>query len=293
VNFERLFYCMLKIPGKTLLFGEYGVKQGYPAVACLHPSWYFLLEIKTLPQGWHIESDFFSLKEKTYLSDPFWNKIYNYFHLFVPHFQLKVLNSFEPSLGFGSSSALLAGIIFEIGKLLKWSFEEQKRRALELLHSISPQASGYDVLSQLWYLYHKKQEAVFLVYQNQEIEELQDFKTYGFIVPTGIYAPTSEILKEKSNLEDFPKQHGLLAEEFLKDPCKDHLKILMEKSRNIALKHGILDPQDALTPLGKIHQEWKDIPFKTLGAGCGDSFWCLELPSFQTTVLLDFEKGPL
>ncbi len=133
----------VKVPAKGMLFGEYGVLSGYPAVAVTFPECHFqidfewhnaspdrpALEVESafLPENsLHIQTEFLNELQRMKVQNdvPFLRHLYPhslrhqcfftallfpYLHLFQTH-SLKVCirNSFAPELGFGSSSALLA-----------------------------------------------------------------------------------------------------------------------------------------------------------------------------------------
>ena len=130
---NQVYLC---IPAKAILFGEYGVLYGGKAVAvtffdhCFNIS----LKIKRLEENSSIKikSDFFSNQNIQFsIHDNNENKnndpnIFFFSNLIKPwnsylencELNIEIQKSFSPSLGFGSSSALIAGISAGLWELI-------------------------------------------------------------------------------------------------------------------------------------------------------------------------------
>lgn len=290
----------LQLPAKALLFGEYGLLKGLPGVVVTLPEHSCVFEWEWTPRQdvpLVVESEFFksgkiqlasSLEAQNAESRFFAAIVAPYRDIFSSaSLRFKVTQAFSPSLGFGSSSAILAAlhcILFEktfskpiSTALTDVCFWERVRTALDLAQN---GGSGYDVAVQLAAA-EKKQVAVWKYQWNPsrsvvpEIEEIE-FVPRGIIVSSGVYSDTKRAIcafAKDERKDFFAARHGQVAAQFLASLSRSDLVPLVNKSADIAFEQGLFAEENVskLTQLLRSH----GIPHKSLGAGCGDTFWLL------------------
>lgn len=287
-----------QIPAKSLLFGEFGVLSGFPAIACtfFEPHFLFQIEIldaKNAKEKVIIQSPFY--KSNQVCNDPFFLNLIRPWEDFLKNKTLfiEIKSSFSSSLGFGSSSAIIAGV----SKTLWQFFYPEKKDFLnhdlfwlkirKSIESIQGAGSGYDVAVQLCASQsdHKKNLSVWkyasseytpLIKQHEIPKEI--LNQYGCFIKTGVYSSTKTALKKFNqvhNKETFSKQHGDLALKFLDDSSLENVKSLMNQSKKLAISQNILPFQDAYFKSLFYKLEQNQIPFKTMGSGSGDCLWVL------------------
>lgn len=207
-------------------------------------------------------------------------------------------DSFAPDLGFGSSSSILTALSYTLfvhfydskPQITDENLWEKVRTSLSYTQGT---ASGYDVGVQLAHVIanmtNKKDTDIlqtsFWIYKNQShtivphIEQWHAFDNtsnlnwLGSFVKTNIYSDTKKVLKKFSTLSEHEKvffmtEHAKIAEEFLNSPNQDTLIKCMNRSVALAKKQGIYCETDMTKEL-----ILKNIPFKTMGSGCGDCIW--------------------
>ena len=303
-----MFTQTYKIPAKGMLFGEYGVLFHSPAVALTFYQEFFLIQLslskifsdkiennKTQIQ---IKSSFYEQGKLEFFLNSNPTQEQQFFHsLFLPWasylegycVSLSVLHSFSPRLGFGSSSALIAGV--SLG-LFEYFFLEKKdalqnqlfwdliRKSIE---NIQGSGSGYDVGVQLASLLSKERGVSCFRFQNQLNSSVPiiskiflpsiHLKSYGCFLKTSVYSETKNILLKNKNSKDkkyFSQLHSNLAENFLQNTCPENLKLLMKESKNIAYDQGLI-PENL--HFSNLVLKLNGLFFKTMGAGHGDCLW--------------------
>ncbi len=322
-----------KIPAKGMLFGEYGVLQNYPAVAVTFYEKKILIRTHISPSKNTnfilIKSSFFergyitfSLEEKQDKDNKFFYNLFFPWKKFLAGFDLsiEILESFLPSLGFGSSSAIIAGIsvsLYEYFYKSKSYLDSQSFWELirSSLFHIQGGGSGYDVGVQV---------ASILIRNNDTVEDKNGFncwsfenqssssvplikklnipidilKNYGCFLKTNIYSNTQKALAKHFTSEEknyFAQQQGILSQQFIHDPSLQNLQILMQQSRKLAKAQGLFPEEENFQNIvKKLH----GIPYKSMGAGFGDCLWVLcskaklieDLNFFKEDVAFAFEE---
>jgi mevalonate kinase len=296
----------ITVPAKGMLFGEYGVLHGFPAITALFSPPHFHIQLswqRSSQPTVRVKSDFFSSREIVFSpKDPlapqeqeavfFYQLLHPWRAELSRHsVDIEILHSFSPSLGFGSSSALIAGI----STAFFGFYHPQKQDPLssplfwqkisESIQATQGKGSGYDVASQAFALVHKQKNAL-LSYEPAHANEnhgvpqinvvplsLQEIKKMGCFVKTGIYAETKAILqKQIDSQKKFAHQHGTLAQRFLTQPHPEYLKFLLNDAKEIALAQGLFPTTPEFQHLV---QTLGSLPFKSMGAGHGDCLWVL------------------
>lgn len=272
-----------KVPGKALLFGEYGVLKGFPAIAMSVPSYMMEIEIlKGSKQRWWatIESQLLSdsLVIDGHSSDSesdhaqfFYSILVQYQTFFETHsLEIKVTKSFSPGLGLGSSSSFMASLHKFFQLELNFSDAKLWENIFESIKLFQGKGSGYDVSVQLASMGHTEPE-YFSYTLEKPIPKLVEVKPFvaGVFVETGVISKTREVILLQQN--DYSNAHGELASEYLNIKSKNELGNLMNRSKAVSLKQGILFSETELVRTLDRHS----IPFKTMGAGGGDCLWIL------------------
>ena len=320
---ERVY--TVHVPAKALLFGEYGVMYGYDALAVTFWEHTFSIEVsfrKTGNNSLEVKSDYFDsgfLKIENVFETQdnfsFLSKSERFFRsLFIPwqsflrdnSFRISILHSYPKSLGFGSSSAIIASFISTLLIYLKESFHDKEnyiveediwKRLYRTLELSQFRGSGYDIAVQRASLQEGKNIKMLPSFWKfrmnsfnkpylDKVELSNSVRDFGCFVKTGIYSDTSEAigtfesLRHKDKVE-FAKSHGELASEFLAEPNLAQLESLMRRSVTLAKKQNILKVKET-SLLNKL--ENNDIAYKTLGAGLGDCIWVLESPERLTSL---------
>ncbi len=305
------FRRTVKIFAKGMLFGEYAVLQGFPAVAVTFPSPCFLIDLTLLQPADNgkitIKSAFFRVKEIEFASSSLDESVekdedsFFFKNLLAPwskflkecHLTIDIKTSFMPSLGFGSSSAIIAGISaflaeyflgFENASDLL-SSEEFWLKLRESLMRIQGNGSGYDIGVQLasysrrfshtqcWkYLNQLEKKTAVPLIENFGENSL-DMKTWGCFVKTHSYSNTSKVLNKfqtQKNKYQLVEALGEISNLFLQQPTTENIAFLMKESREICSNFF----SDDLF-LQDIFKRLDSVPFKTMGAGGGDCLWVL------------------
>ncbi len=335
LNLEKTEIAV-RVPAKAMLFGEYGVMLGGPAVVMtlsqesfvLAGSWQKAtrLEMGSAekdPIALRFSSDFFERELQVPLSwlqpdgggeaactkeEQFVLRVLQACSQVFPvptlqdgrELHLRVVQSFSPSLGFGSSSALIAGIVHLFAALVgekASSIRSAWPLLIAALRRAQGRGSGYDVAVQYvaaqWLngpaeqLDLKPQLWVFRPCAQGDVPGLKQLENEhfwsrcGYFVPSNQWAPTAKILREqaKADLDHYGPLHAALAEEacdvlgqtdLWEDLDQHPLAPLMDASLALARSQGIADHVDAL----KL-EDRNVVALKTMGAGCGDSVWVL------------------
>jgi mevalonate kinase len=297
-----MYSAQLTVPAKGLLFGEYGVLLGYPAIAVTffdpHFEIYFQLLDTPSKSEIIIESDFFASGFFSFSYDdiPVENFFYQLMlpwrnYLLQKKLKIEIKKSYPSSLGFGSSSALIAALnLF----LFRYFFIENKNPNLNenildnknfwsfirhSIQSVQGKGSGYDVAVQLYALQNSSVNFTVWEFQNINNNDIPKVKKlqipnhllsqYGCFLKTNIYSDTKKILAKhftSNDKESFSQKNGLLAQQYLNDYSIDNLKNLMLDSQNL---FPLFDD------LSIYKEKLKGIPFKSMGAGFGDCLWVL------------------
>ncbi|APJ03091.1 mevalonate kinase [Silvanigrella aquatica] len=301
------------IPAKALLFGEYGVLYGGRALAVTFFQDYFQISATLKKQSNNcqikINSDFFNSQSLNISNEQFIQEnkspldrdsfffvnLLKPWHLHLKNWDLEfhIENSFSPSLGFGSSSALIAGfskILWQMiynnkDYLTSTLFWKNVRTSIQ---NIQGQGSGYDVAVQLAGSNITDKNVIqFWSFQNQEgsaIPKIESFypkehiSNLGCFIATHIYSDTKKALKKfqsEKNKLNFAAQHSDIANELYNHNSFEDLALAMQKSLKIAQNQEIIPTEsesfnNLLAKLDLFH-----IPFKTMGAGHGDCIWVL------------------
>ncbi|WGL59098.1 hypothetical protein QEJ31_11260 [Pigmentibacter sp. JX0631] len=287
------------------------------AVAVTFDQYYFQFKIKVSSNIEHtssikIESSFFSsnfvqfsckeLEQNSTIADKktlFFIQLLQPWKQFIQNrnIEISILNSFSPSLGFGSSSAIIAGISAAFNTIFLndtpiFSNPILWKNIRQSIKNIQGKGSGYDVAIQLahYLIEEKKDRTEFWTFQNQINSEIpnvtkfnliDDIKLYGCFLKTNIYSDTKKaihIFSQNSKKEDYAASHTKLAEHFIAEPTLKNLNYLMEESFLIANKQNILPLN--IESFNNLTQQLKafNIKFKTMGAGHGDCLWVLSSP---------------
>lgn len=291
---------MFSLPAKAMLFGEFGVLFGFPAVACAF-----------LPPHFSIRTDLLdacSPGKKILIESPFYPSGFSdddpfFLNLIQPWqdclagktLKIQILSSFSPALGFGSSSALIAGVSQGLWKIFypeKTDFLKQRlfwEKVRMSLKQIQGAGSGYDIGVQLYAGQQTRQNQIsFWKYENQPhhsvplvqeiLIERDVFSKYGCFLKTHIYSDTQRQItdfQKKQDKETSARDHAHVVGKFLTDFSLENLKNLMDKSRKIALAQHLFPFHNSGFQSLYQHLEENQIPFKTMGSGNGDCLWVL------------------
>lgn len=299
------------VPAKAMLFGEYGVLAYGNAIAVTFYDHQFLIELiiesnkKNLDSCFTIESSFFknnkihfsykdiiennSNSENSFfinLLKPWTDELKN----FCLH--LKVVNFYSPSLGFGSSSAIIAGFnkglwsyfYPSINALKNEFFWKKIRQTVELIQGVG---SAYDIAVQYASCENKKNSIQLWRFKNspnsvvpliEEYNPTELISAYGCFIKTHIYSDTKESLKiflDSQKKEIIAKQHTKICEDFIKNSSIKNTIKCIKNAFDLALEQGIL-PLHNNELKKRVDALLKyNIPFKTMGAGYGDCLWTL------------------
>jgi len=299
----------VNVPAKAMLWGEYGVLLGGAAVVATLPNYRFRCEFEFFPReeskrsAFSIESNFFdggeiflSLEEVRSEAAPaseklqfFWGIAHCWLDLFENFsITLRVLESFSPSLGCGSSSALVAACSrafcrMDSNEYSNWLKLEFWRRLRETLKLTQGGGSGYDVMVQCASLSFSndidKERGIieFWKYRcNAELPVLSsvsfsNYKQFGVLLASGVYHKTAKVFSDSENREAWSYAHAMLAERVLSGEAD--LSTLMTVSRNISTEQGLmgLDNSKFAKLCAKLNE--LGVPWKTMGAGYGDCVW--------------------
>jgi mevalonate kinase len=302
-------------PAKALLFGEYGVLLGGKAIVVTFFDFYFHISL-TLKQQHHlnsivVKSKFFeneiiqfsltSLSSFNTIKD---NKnLFFFYQLLQPwqkhlnHYQLEIeiLQSYSPTLGFGSSSAIIASISKGLWQLFYNNTENFLESSVfwtkvrQSLFNIQTSGSCYDIAVQLAASQENiaKQKSKLWLFQNQKnscVPKIEAFsinlpiKKLGCFVATQIYSETTHALKifnQDAKKLDYATKHSALADKF--QGCKNlqDVAALLDNSLALSTEQNIIPKNNShLNSTIYVLNENK-ISFKTMGAGHGDCLWVL------------------
>ena len=315
---------IVKVPAKAMLFGEYGVLYGFPSVAITFYNYFFEIRLDIQPSeipNVFVQSSFFAEGsiQFTLFEKPKESSLFFYHLLFPWKEELKaysvlieVVSSFSSSLGFGSSSALIAGCSYLLSQFFKTPPHDMWLKAQNSLRQIQGKGSGYDVAVQLGALFlGEKRDVRFWIYTsssigNNKIEEALNHKEIsieediflkridyaiplrflsypgdssqlGCFVFSGLYSNTVKSLLQfegEERKEHWAALHGEIAQDFIQNPTLENLSVLMKKSLSFAKEQELF----------KVSKEREDvfktldslgILYKTMGSGYGDCLWVL------------------
>ena len=315
----------VSVPGKALLFGEYGVMRGGAAVVVTLPAYRMGLnfsfvapESKTdavhrfvsafLPEALHLAAHEF----ETIVAEDAETELRNFacylsgFREFLTEHSVsaEVLSSFPPSLGFGSSSALLSCFHIALAKkIFGKSGPDQLeifgywQRLYDALILLQGRGSGYDVAVQTWAALNSvpAQKALILSYKNKAyglhqerlnffepevspvfMDEMQR-RLLGCFVETGVRSDTRAVLNKtmRGALPDvFFAAHQEFARQFLLEPTSETAARLCREASALAQAAELL-PQTPEVIRFVNECERNRIPWKTMGAGHGDCLWVM------------------
>lgn len=304
----------IRVPAKALLFGEYGVLSNGKAVAVTFDQYYFTLSFllkPSLPSDSSIKivSDYFPNKVVTFSTQELLqttitdnNQLF-FISLLKPWsnflqentLTIEILESYSPDLGFGSSSALIAGISAAFNSFFLADSEIFSNTYLwnnirNSIKNIQIKGSGYDVAVQLaactqQNLKHNKIN--FWEFENLRDTPIPkvtifnpdaDIENYGCFVKTNIYSDTKKALKtfiQDAEKEFFANEHTKLCNSFLKNSDINNSKSLMKKSLEIAKRQKIIPSNEPRFFTLMTNLEKENIFYKTMGAGHGDCLWIL------------------
>jgi mevalonate kinase len=306
---KPLFSWRVRVPAKAMLWGEFGVLYGGKAIVATLPHPLFVCEFEVFQRQsaddvvFSIVSDFFPSgkmdlhhaeiansessvsSEKRFffgIAHPFRDVFKNY------RVVLRVPTSFAPSLGFGSSSALLAAshrVLCRLrdSSLLEWNSPSFWNGVFESLSLSQGGGSGYDVAVQAASAIFDTETARvsesprFWIYRKTAalpiVEQIEFplYQKFGVLVASHVYSQTSKVFVDPSKNELWAQEHAALAERFLSAP--ESSEELMKCSRELALRQGLWNSQE--TDFGKVCSELNalGVPWKTMGAGRGDCLW--------------------
>lgn len=300
---------IIKIPSKSILFGEYGVLYAFSGIV-VH-SWAFNCEFhfQVLKNSNFISiySDYFGSNVirldiskilsfytiiNTLSKNTFENLIKDkderfFTAILIPYaellsktqFDLKIEKYFEKSLGFGSSSAIIAAITLFFKNIFELSEKEIWRNIKTTIKLIQNIGSCYDIAVQMRnaslnddnYL---NKIGIWKFKNNDIVPELKPLEIhgdFGTILKTGFYSDTSKIISnfDKNDKSNFvlAQKNAVLAECFIKDHSKNNIHQLINKSLTLQKKYNLT--------IKTIDESLKDITFKYLGAGKGDTIWTI------------------
>lgn len=304
----------IKIPAKALLFGEYGVLNNGKAIAISFNHYFFHMSfrIENSEQNnakINIISDFFRDKKVSFSTDELLkpsiqdSNILFFINLLQPwsnfleskNLTIKIFNSYSPQLGFGSSSALIAGTSYAFNKLFlndKEIFlnEDLWFKIRQSIKNIQQKGSGYDVAIQLAAIQTQSNvnnNVSFWQFQNKQysvIPEVTKFTptenthSYGCFIKTNIYSDTKKAIQSfMSNMEKetFAHLQMQLVENFIMNSRLENVKQLMNKSLNLATLQKIIPDNSSSFRELQAKLEKENIAYKTMGAGHGDCIWTL------------------
>lgn len=309
----------VEVPAKAMLFGEYGVLQGGSAVVFLIDSIrkkvrFELTDSCGVDEAVCIfESAFFenpvTIKKDdlrrlpTEQSESEGRNLSCYlngFFEFLDHRMLsaQVMECFSPSLGFGSSSALLVAFQMALSRftsdadheseLLTSEYWERIYRALLLLQR---KGSGYDVATQSWAVARNEcgrsrvvqfSNPAWMVQEfHPQVQEISlsdaELGQLGCFVKTGVRSDTRSVLQtvaRKNWPAEFYLRQARWAQEFIAHPSVQSARDLCRESATWARRFELIPANaDALAFIDMC--DAGRIPWKTMGAGHGDCLWVM------------------
>ena len=327
------------VPGKALLFGEYGLLHGGKGLVLTLPQHRFHLRLSRTSGAFQFKvasafleeslggplllqtDDFRVLKqfkgaghllEQGVAYGPLYNLEQNkrFFlaalapfvcgeaDFFAYGWSLEVLDSYSPSLGLGSSSALIAGLhylmnFFLYGKECREpnAALRQLPKLMQSLRSLQARASGYDALAQYASVNSASPRLIELTSVPTELAHMHTYadvwqrwreectlhKLAFGICSTSVYSNTQVVL-EQSALAAPQGQKDALAHSQLADQWKAAefsllaLGPLLDCSFKLASSQGLLGKSSAFGDAAAAMQR-KGLHCKTMGAGMGDALF--------------------
>ena len=188
---------------------------------------------------------------------------------------IEILESFESSLGFGSSSAIIAGISLALQEYFSLSNVQLWEMVRKSIVNIQGRGSCYDVGVQIAAILSGEKNLSCWSFQNQKntcvplVQKLNIpanlVRQYGCFLKTHIYSDTKKILARPIE-HDIYKLHGELALNFLHDFSLENLKNLMIQAQNLFICSENLE---------NLVLKLQGLNFKSMGAGYGDCLWVL------------------
>lgn len=288
---------MLRLPAKILLFGEYGLMYGGSGVVLTTSSYQFEIAC-TLNLNRKCSEDVVARVWSSFFESGscivkagegklvdsesgFFAKLLQpwYPEIADKYLEIHVTKSFLPRFGFGSSSALIAGINLSLWKTLHGEIDQKYWvRLRDSLHVVqNGKGSGYDVAVQtlasiqnkniLWSVHWPANAKV----PDVNVIENSNQELSGVIVDSGEYSDTSAALQNTQwNNAQYASQYAKIADDFLQNRAT--LKKAVRDSFLLASQQGIVTGvwSEFLSSLAN-----EGIDGKTLGAGAGDAFWLL------------------
>lgn len=320
------------IPGKALLFGEYGLLAGGPAAVVTLPQYKFQLQFEMQDSAadtcqYILKSDFLDTDVALTANDlqagptPEWSdetsNLFCYLSSYTKELHersltLCVTESFSPTLGFGSSSAMQAAVHLYFASMkyghnvhvsqLDQTFWTSVYMTLQRLQG---RGSGYDVAVQIVAALQPQPERVSLLsFRNHSFHSdlhkngftpviaampvsETELRQLGCFVETGVRSDTRQVLRQTSRSyfsAKFYAQQKELAEAFIANPTFSTASQLCSVAAELACDFGLL-PQcgEVQTFVALCRKE--GIPWKTMGAGFGDCLWVLAERSVIETLL--------
>ncbi|MCA2959053.1 MAG: hypothetical protein IOD12_02290 [Silvanigrellales bacterium] len=318
----------VRVPGKALLFGEYGLLAGSggPGIVLTLPQTSFLVRVEVVSVSLHavpfleVKSAFLgpeglcaSLErwqtwcdEGARTQGGFSSHERYFFSVLFPFrdalahaglaVRVAVLEAFSPSLGLGSSSALLVGVHEGLRRLVPLGPHDAFEAALKSIHLYQGRGSGYDAQVQRAAL-GTLTPKVFVVVPGEQCTDVSDvaFSSWqrdfaagcpGFSLhASGTYAPTAELLATPEPVSkssgmphtSYASAHTALAEEWRAgDFSLRRLPELCARSREIALHQGLFGNPNGPFALTCSTLQSQGVAFKTTGAGHGDALLCVD-----------------
>lgn len=303
---------VLSVPAKAMLFGEYGVLRGGPVAVFVFSKFHMTLEFsltKILQPKFafcEFQSDFFAQHVRLAAAEfelsadsqcesearnlaCYLSGFADYLH--DKQLTAKVLQSFSPALGFGSSSALLSAFQLALSQLsgsavLTDDYWNRIYRALILLQG---KGSGYDIAAQSWAAAraHSQDDAL-LHFSNTDPSRRslqpalrsihmarEEIARLGCFVQTGVRSDTRAVLNSQPvRPDEFYEKQVEWAQKFTDNPSAAHAAELCRESSVWARRHGLLPDTHELKALTDACDA-QQIAWKTMGAGHGDCLWVM------------------
>ncbi|MEN9810587.1 MAG: hypothetical protein RLZZ488_2154 [Pseudomonadota bacterium] len=303
---------IVSVPAKAMLFGEYGVLRGGPAAVFVFSKFCMTLEFSLTRCAQpddafcELQSDFFAQPVRLAVSEIERSAssqgesearnlacYLSGFGEFLNDKQLsvRVVQSFSPAFGFGSSSALLSAFQIALSQLsggtaLTPDYWHRIYRALILLQG---KGSGYDIAAQSWSAAgaHSHVDAL-LGFSNTDLSRRslqpvlrpidmarEEMAQLGCFVQTGVRSDTRAVLNQQpAKPNEFYEKQAEWAQKFIDKPSSAHAAQLCRESSLWARRHGLLPETNDLRAFTDACDA-QQIAWKTMGAGHGDCLWVM------------------